>query len=239
MDLGLSGLSGMWSDFHLKLDPPRAGKPELRFPSGFAMRNARRRFRIIGSLVAIYLVCAPESRLHAQGAPPADRPVDFARDVQPILQQRCHKCHGGVRRRSGLSLLERDDVVAALPSGARAVVPGEPETSELFLRVSEADENLRMPPTGNPLTEKEIGILRRWITEGARWTRHWSYQPVRRPATPAVKREVWARNPIDRFVLARLEAAGIPPSPEADRSTLIRRLSRGLAGVVAAVRACA
>ena len=225
----------MWFDFHLEFDPPRAGKPEPRFPSGFAMRNARRWFRILGSLVAINLACAPESRLHAQGVPQADRPVDFARDVQPILQQRCHKCHGGVRRRSGLSLLERDDVVAALPSGARAVVPGEPETSELFLRVSETDETLRMPPTGNPLTEKEIGILRRWITEGARWTRHWSFQPVRRPATPAVKQEEWARNSIDRFVLARLEAAGISPSPEADRSTLIRRLSLDLTGLLPAV----
>src|SRR3954468_13328553 len=132
MYLGLSGLSGMWSDFHLELDPPRAGKPELRFPSGFAMRNATRWFRILWSLVAIQLVCGPESRLHAQGAPPADRPVDFARDVQPILQQRCHKCHGGVRRRGGLSLLERNDVVAALPSGGGAVVRGNRRRASFF-----------------------------------------------------------------------------------------------------------
>src|SRR4051812_8880807 len=145
MDLGLSGLSGMWSDFHLELDPPQAGKPELRFPSGFAMRNATRWFRILGSLVAIHLVCGPESRLHAQGAPPADRPVDFARDVQPILQQRCHKCHGGVRRRGGLSLLERNDVVAALPPGAGGVAPGEQERAELFLGVSEAAWDLPHP----------------------------------------------------------------------------------------------
>src|SRR5688572_2035378 len=129
------------------------------------------------------------------------RPVDFIRDVQPLLRERCHKCHGGVHRKGELSFLTRADALALLPSGTRAIVPGEPKASELLRRIESSDESERMPPTGDPLTPNEIDVLRRWIAEGARWEQHWSFQPLHRPGPPQVAHSAWVRNAVDRFVL--------------------------------------
>jgi hypothetical protein len=112
-------------------------------------------------------------------------------------------------------------------------VPGHPEQSELFLRISHEDDTQRMPPkkSGRKLTPNQIEILRRWIQQGARWQPHWAFIPSVRPAVPAVKNAAWVRGSIDAFVLARLEQEGLTPSPEADRVTLLRRLTLDLTGL--------
>jgi cytochrome c553 len=175
---------------------------------------------------------------------PPQRPQSFApepdhrfnRDVRPILAD-CYACHGPDRnrRQAGLRLDREESAKAALPSGAFAIVPRDPEKSALLARVSDADEARRMPhvSSGKPrLTADQIGILRRWIEQGARWEPHWSYIPPKRPETlPAPSRAGWPRNPIDDFVLAAIEREGLAPSPEAARHELLRRLSFDLIGL--------
>jgi mono/diheme cytochrome c family protein len=166
----------------------------------------------------------------APGAQPAAQPgAEFDRDVRPILQD-CARCHGGIKRQSGLSFLAREDALAPARSGKRAIVPGKPEESELLRRVS-ADGRERMPPEGKPLATAQIEALRKWIAAGAPWDQHWAFAPLNRQAPPAVKEDAAPRNPIDRFILHRLEGQGLQPSPAADRPTLIRRLSLDLLGL--------
>ncbi len=169
--------------------------------------------------------------LGAAGADETRDRVDFARDVRPILARRCTSCHGGVKREAGLSLAFRDDAFAPLADGLRAIVPGKPGESEIFRRVSTKDKDERMPPKGERLTAAEVETLRRWIAEGAEWKNHWSFEPVRPPSLPEVKRSSWARSGLDRFVLARLEREGLEPSPEADRYALARRAAFALTGL--------
>jgi hypothetical protein len=149
-----------------------------------------------------------------------DAPVDFDRDVRPILTARCMACHGGIRRKGGLSLMTPEEAAAPAKSGRRAVVPGRPEESEFLRRLSDPDPDRRMPQEGPPLADAEVAVIRRWIAGGAAWPPHWSFRPVRAPA-----------DGIDGIVRARLAAAGLKPSPEADRTTLIRRLSLDLLGL--------
>ena len=157
-------------------------------------------------------------------APPAVA-VDYVRDVKPILAQNCVKCHGPDKRRSGLRL----DTAAAVRKGGEsgpAVVPGDSAKSRMVLAVTGAEGVKPMPPRGTPLDAAQVAVLKAWIDAGAPppptrsspASKHWSFQPVVRPAEPAVKNEAWVRNPIDRFILARLEKEGIAPSPEADRA---------------------
>jgi hypothetical protein len=159
----------------------------------------------------------------------AANPVDFARDVRPILSDRCFTCHGPdeASRKAGLRL--------DIESGARHVVtPGDPAASRILRRVAPAQPALRMPPPYSdrkPLTEPEVATLRAWIEQGAKWQSHWSFTAPARPALPEVRNTGWVRNPIDRFVLARLEKEGITPSPEADRARLLRRVSFDLTGL--------
>jgi hypothetical protein len=190
-------------------------------------------------LVAFVAVVGGVSRL-SYGESPSDsaavHPIDFANDVQSVLRERCHKCHGGVRRQGELSLLRREDAVSVLPSGTRAIVPGDPDASELLRRVAADDPAERMPPNGDPLAEQEIALLRRWIAEGAKWDQHWSFQPLQGPQLPQLPaNQTWTRNPVDHFVLNRLNAVGIQPSPEAARHTLVRRLYLDLVGLLPTV----
>jgi cytochrome c553 len=158
--------------------------------------------------------------------------IDFSRDVKPILARRCVACHGPADAEAGLNLTDPDSVLQAeLASGLRAVVPGHPDESELLRRITSTDEFERMPPEGDPLTEEEIGLIRRWITHGAEWEAHWAFRELTPVEPPTVQEEAWIRTPIDRFVLARLEANGLMPAPEADRRTLIRRAYYGLIGL--------
>jgi mono/diheme cytochrome c family protein len=176
--------------------------------------------------------------------PPASAPIDFQRDVQPIFAQRCYGCHGPALQTSGFRL---DDAAAALKGGnsGPAIKPGDSASSPLILRAAHAAGQTPMPPGGAALTPQQIGILRAWIDQGAKWPQltvkaaatvsrgasHWSFQPVRNPAPPMVQNRDWVRNPIDAFILERLERERIQPSPEADKPTLLRRLSLDLTGL--------
>ena len=172
----------------------------------------------------------------------ASREVEFAADVEPILMNRCVGCHGASLPSNGLRL---DEPLAALRGGnsGRAIVPHRSSESLLIQRVASLRNGFRMPPDGPGLSREEIGILRAWIDQGAAWEQkerpgrepervdHWAFQPIRRPPVPDVTWDGWARNPIDRFVLARLEAEGLQPSPEAAKLTLLRRVTLDLIGL--------
>jgi hypothetical protein len=176
------------------------------------------------------------------GACPAaadDRPlrhVDFTRDVWPLLQRSCLECHGAKKQEGDLRLDRR---ASALRAGDNAVVaPGNADQSELIRRVSlPRGDGQIMPARGEPLTPSEIKLLRDWINQGADWpesafnARHWSYVAPVRPESPTVQDAEWVHTPVDGFILARLEREGLRPSPEADRATLIRRLSLDLIGL--------
>jgi SAM-dependent methyltransferase len=154
--------------------------------------------------------------------------VDFTRDVRPILADVCFTCHGpdARKRKAGLRL-------DTAQGGRGAVVPGKPGESELFKRITSADAREHMPPpkTGRKLSAAQVAVLKQWIEEGARWQTHWAYAAPRRQLLPAVGNPTWPRNAIDHFVLARLEKEGLAPSPEATRTTLVRRLSLDLTGL--------
>jgi hypothetical protein len=168
--------------------------------------------------------------------PPAHAaPVDFDREIRPILADRCFKCHGPDEneRQADLRLDLPEALLRPADSGRPAVVPGKPAESGLYRRISSTRKSFVMPPpdSGKTLSAPEKEVLRRWIEEGATYGAHWSFVPPERPPLPAVKRGAWPRNEIDHFILARLEAAGLVPSPEADRITLVRRLSLDLTGL--------
>ena len=161
--------------------------------------------------------------------------VQFNRDIRPILAENCFYCHGrdANKRKAGLRLDDRDIATHAVDSGEIAIVPGDPGKSELVVRIFSDDPDEQMPPpkSNRVLTAPQKETLKRWIAEGAKYEVHWAYVAPVRPELPAVKDTTWARNPIDRFVLAKLEENGLKPSPEADRATLIRRLSLDLIGL--------
>jgi hypothetical protein len=163
----------------------------------------------------------------------AGKPVDFDRDVRPILSDRCFACHGPDDRPRMANLrLDTEDGLFADRGSYKVVAPGDLAKSRLLMRISAANST-RMPPpqTGPGLTETQIATIRQWIEQGAKWERHWAFVPPERPVLPAVRAEKWVRSPIDRFVLARLEREALKPSPEAGRATLLRRLSFDLTGL--------
>jgi mono/diheme cytochrome c family protein len=161
--------------------------------------------------------------------------IDFNRDVIPILSANCFKCHGPDpdNRKAGLRLDRREIAIKPAESGAIAIVPGKPDGSELVRRIFSGDPDERMPPkeSNKVLSDSQKQMLRRWIAEGAEYQPHWSLVPPRQAPLPSVKRVNWAKNPLDYFVLAKLEAEGLNPSPEADRYTLVRRLYLDLIGL--------
>ncbi|MBL7009098.1 MAG: PSD1 domain-containing protein [Planctomycetes bacterium] len=161
-------------------------------------------------------------------------PVDFNRDVRPILSENCFVCHGpdpGTRKAK--LRLDTFDGATAAARGSAAVVPGDREESELWYRVSTGDFDDHMPPaeSGKSLTPEQVEVLGRWIDQGARYDLHWSLVPPVTGELPAVEHEQWLRSPADRFVLQRLEQEGLAPSPAADRATLLRRVSLDLTGL--------
>ena len=160
--------------------------------------------------------------------------VDFDREIRPILSAACFQCHGPSEddRQADLRLDTSSGAFAARDEGP-AIVPGKPNKSALIRKITVADPKERMPPADaqRQLTAAEIENIRLWIEQGAQWKQLWSLVPVAEPKLPGVKNFAWVRNEIDRFILARLEAKGLQPSPEADRATLIRRLSLDLTGL--------
>ncbi len=159
----------------------------------------------------------------------ADAP-EFGAEVRPILAKHCFKCHGPdpETREADLRLDASEDATADR-GGYAAIVAGQPDQSELLLRVISDDEDQRMPP-GEPLSDAEIETLRRWIQAGGVYETHWAFAPPSRPAIPSVEDTAWCQTPIDRFLLAQMEARGLHPSHPADRATLIRRLYLDLCG---------
>jgi mono/diheme cytochrome c family protein len=160
--------------------------------------------------------------------------VDFSRDIQPLLAKHCLLCHGQDAAQGGLRLHTEAAATAELDSGARGIVPGSPEASELLARVRSHDPLQQMPPEGERLTAAEIARLEAWIAAGAPWDQHWAYQPLQAPTPPEVigpTAGVDRLTDIDRFVRANLAKQGIEPSRAADRPTLIRRLSYDLIGL--------
>ena len=155
--------------------------------------------------------------------------VHFNQDVRPILSNRCFKCHGTDLQKGGLDLQTFATATKKLDDDQPAFTPGDAAHSELFLRVTATER--RMPPKGDPLTPEQIAVLKAWIDQGAKYEEHWAYvKPVRKPF-PEVKNKAWPRNGIDQWVLARLEQEGLTPSPEADKPTLLRRVSLDLTGL--------
>ncbi|MBL9147764.1 MAG: PSD1 domain-containing protein [Phycisphaerae bacterium] len=154
---------------------------------------------------------------------------DFNRDIRPILAGKCLRCHGGVRELAGVHLGDRDRALGVSEKGRHPIVPGDPDASELLRRVSLVGKG-RMPPEGDALSDAEIERLRAWIASGAAFEPLWSFVPPV-DAAPTVRDESWIRSPLDRFTLATMEAAGVRPSPEADKSTLLRRASLDLIGL--------
>ena len=162
--------------------------------------------------------------------------VDFGRDVQPILSDRCFACHGPdeAQRQAGLRLDMRDAAVVPAESGRVPVSPGDPEASELLRRVSSTDLAARMPPAymGHaPLDASEVDTLRRWIEGGAQYEIHWAFNPPQRPLQPDVSDPGWLRQDFDAFVLARLDSENLRPSAEAAPAKWLRRMMLDLNGL--------
>ncbi|MDR3639619.1 MAG: PSD1 and planctomycete cytochrome C domain-containing protein [Isosphaeraceae bacterium] len=176
--------------------------------------------------VAVLLLNSPA---RAGEAPPS--PVEFDRQVRPILAEYCYTCHGPdeAQRKAKLRLDQESGVLAE----RSIVVPRHADESELIERIGSDDPELRMPPpkTGKRLSTAQAQSLRRWIDEGATWSKHWSFVPPLRPPVPRVSAAERVRNPIDRFVLARLAREDLQPAPAADRATLIRRAMLDLTGL--------
>ncbi len=163
-------------------------------------------------------------------------PVKFNRDIRPIMSDTCFRCHGPDRRArmAGMRLDRREDALRPTRPGVIPIVPGNPDQSAIIQRIFAADAARRMPPkyAEKVLTEAQKDTIRRWVAEGAVYEGHWAYSPVQRPAPPAVAdRQAPIRNPIDNFIQARLAREGLKPSPEADRRTLLRRVTLDLTGI--------
>ncbi len=181
----------------------------------------------------------------ARGYLPQSQTIDFTRDIQPIFAAHCVSCHGAKKAAGQLRLDQKTAAMKGGISGA-VIVPGNSQTSILLARVTGSDGQARMPMGGDPLKPEQIELLRLWIEQGAVWPTndeaqisnlkseiptHWAYKKPRRPALPTVKNQAWVRNPIDNFILARLEKEGLQPSPETSKETLLRRVSLDLIGL--------
>lgn len=171
------------------------------------------------------------------------KPVDYSTQVKPIFNKKCIICHGGVRKKGGFSVLFRSEALAKTESGKFAIIPGDPDHSELIKRITAKDPEDRMPYKHEPLSSDEIGILRRWIKEGAKWGDHWAYVAVQPVELPKPKRKFfglvsdshadWMKNEIDYFIYQKLQEEKLEPSPQADKATLLRRVSLDLIGMPA------
>ncbi len=169
-------------------------------------------------------------------AEPASQRVDFNRQILPILSDNCFACHGpdAGQRKAGLRFDLKEGAFARLPSGHQAIVAGKPAASALVERITSSDPESMMPPrkSGKRLSSEQIALLKRWIDEGADWKPHWAFAAPNRPTLPSIRNPKFEiRNPIDAFIIARLEKEGLTPAPEADRAALVRRVTLDLTGL--------
>ncbi|AMV40669.1 PSD1 and planctomycete cytochrome C domain-containing protein [Planctomyces sp. SH-PL62] len=180
-----------------------------------------------------WIAVAALAATDAAGA--GDDRVDYNRDVRPLLSKNCFACHGADEstRAAELRLDLRDEAVKATEERDAAIVPDDPESSVVMERILDEDDTLRMPPrkAGPRLSEAEVETLRKWIAQGAEYAEHWALVPPKAPPTPAVSDPSWPRSALDAFILARLDREGLKPSPQADRATLLRRVSLDLRGL--------
>ena len=170
----------------------------------------------------------------APAAEAPTKPVDFNREIRPILSDNCFKCHGpDEKMRMARMRLDETEGLFVDRGGYKIIVPGNSSQSKIYQKISSKDVAFRMPPvySGKTLTDKQVELIKQWIDQGAKWETQWSFVAPKRPPVPEVKNKAWVRNPIDNFVLARLDAEGLKPSEEADRATLLRRVSFDLTGL--------
>ncbi len=170
-----------------------------------------------------------------------EQPIDFSTQVKPILNKNCITCHGGVKQQANLSFLFREEALSKTKSGKYAIVPGDPDNSEMIRRVNLKDPEERMPYQHDPLSDKEIATLRKWIKQGATWGDHWAYVAVQKQEVPMPKSSFfglvppkkidWVKNDIDYFIYDKLQQQKLQPSAEADKATLLRRVSLDLTGL--------
>ena len=169
--------------------------------------------------------------------------IDYNTQVKPILNKKCITCHGGVKAKGGFSLMTREDALMPAKSGKSAIVPGKPRSSEMYKRLINHNEEERMPYKKQPLSENEISIIFNWIDQGAEWGTHWAYKTVEPVEIPkpkgsffglfAPQKSAWIKNDLDYFIHDRLKKEDLTPSVEADKNTLLRRVSLDLIGLPA------
>ncbi len=192
----------------------------------------KKSFLIIAALTIIIVVFTFSTRRQK---------IDFSSQVKPIFNKKCITCHGGVRQKAGFSLLFRSTALANTESGKPAIIPGQPEKSELIRRLTLKDPEERMPFKHAALSKEEIEILRDWIKQGAQWGEHWAYVPVQPTSVPTSTRffglidnnKDWVKNDIDHFILQQLKEKNLTHAAEADKVTLLRRVSLDLIGMPA------
>ena len=199
----------------------------VQYPAFRALNFRRASILILGTAATLgWLGCS--SSILSRWSRPS---IDFSRDIRPILNQNCSSCHGGVRQKAGVSFSFREEALGKGKSGRPTIVPGDPDGSELMRRITSHDPETRMPYHGAALSPEQVSLLRGWIKEGAAWSDYWAFVPPKAQTLPRVRDENWIRQPVDRFILARLERETLRPSPEADKAALFRRLSLDLTGL--------
>ena len=194
--------------------------------------SIRQWFQALESILALALIALVPAATHAAEA---QQQVDFSRDILPLLSENCFQCHGPdeATREAGLRLDQRDGILAEADSGIAAVIPESAETSELIKRIISDDADLLMPPpeSGKKLSATDIERLKQWITTGAKWSVHWAYEKPESNDLPASDKNWEHNNPIDLFILAGVKKAGLSPSAQASKETLIRRATLDLTGL--------
>jgi mono/diheme cytochrome c family protein len=160
-----------------------------------------------------------------------DESINFANDIQTVLARRCYACHGPDVQEGSIRFDVRDTLLAEADSGEVPVIAGDSAKSELLRRITSTDESEQMPPEGKRLSEDEVAAIRAWIDQGAKYEKHWAFQPVQAPEIPSVLNSAWPTTAIDNFILHRLDSAGLTPAPPADTLTLIRRVYLDVTGI--------
>lgn len=193
-------------------------------------------FYLTTSRLLLFLSAALTAGILAIGCN-SRRPVDYSSEVKPILNKHCISCHGGVKQSGGFSVLFREEALGNTKSGHPAIIPGDAENSEFIRRLHNKDPKERMPYKAAPLSKEEIAILTRWVDEGAKWGEHWAYVSPAKPdySPPATAAGNAAQNAgkggIDHYINLKLEEEKLEAAPQADKITLLRRLSLDLTGL--------
>ena len=189
----------------------------------------------VTSLVTLALLAGAQCCIAATAPKPATKSIEFNRDIRALLSDNCFACHGPDenKRKGKLRLDVKDEAFKPAKSGDHAIVPGDLKQSQMVARITSSDPEEVMPPpkTGKKLTPAQIDLLKRWIAEGATWQTHWAYETPKRPTLPVVQDKKRTKNEIDSFILAKLDKEKLRPAPEADKTTLVRRVTQDLTGL--------